>query len=248
MVTLPEVVLTLLYAPGDRPELVAKALAGPADVVIVDLEDAVAPSAKEAARATLSGLTAELCTRVQVRVNALGTPWHEDDLAAAAAMPPTAGVRVPKVTAPHQVVDLAAQLPGVRLHLLLEDALGVERAFELATAHEAVASIGLGEADLRSDLGVESEEGLAWARSRVVNAARAAGLPAPQMSVYATLRDPDGLRPPSWWSSGRSEADAPRRRARVVLPSMALFLGRFQTGDGPRRRGRAGGGPRPDRD
>jgi HpcH/HpaI aldolase/citrate lyase family len=60
-------------------------------------------------------------------------------------------------------------------------------------AHPAVASLGLGEADLRSELGVTGDEGLAWARSRIVVAARAAGLPPPAMSVYANVSDVSGL-------------------------------------------------------
>jgi citrate lyase subunit beta / citryl-CoA lyase len=88
---------------------------------------------------------------------------------------------------------VARAVPGVALHPLLESALGLERAYEIASADPAVASIGLGEADLRADLGVIDEAGLAWARSRVVVAARAAGLPAPVQSVYTDFRDLEGL-------------------------------------------------------
>lgn len=198
------VILTLLYVPGDRPDRVRKALASPADGVIVDLEDAVAPSAKAAAREVLGSLSAAECARVQVRVNAVGTPWHEEDVAAVAALVEGAmgtgstgqgllGVRVPKARAVEEVRALAGLMPGVPLHLLLEDALGIERAYDLATAHEQVASLGLGEADLRSDLGVTEGEGLTWARSRVVVAARAAGLPPPLMSAWTHVADSEGL-------------------------------------------------------
>lgn len=187
-------VLTLLYVPGDRPERVAKALASAADVVIVDLEDAVAPGHKDAARTAMLVALDGVTRPVQVRVNALGTPWHAADVAALADLPATVGARVPKVEAADDVVSLAAALPGRDLHLLLESALGVERAYELACASEQVAGIGLGEADLRSDLGVADETGLTFARSRVVLAARAAGLPAPAMSAYVNVRDLQGLR------------------------------------------------------
>lgn len=186
----PTPVLTLLYVPGDRPDRVAKALGSTADVVIIDLEDAVAPAAKAAARAaTVEALADRTDRLVQVRVNAVGSPWCEDDLAAIAAT--GVAIRVPKVTEPAAVRDLAGL--GVPLHLLLESALGVERAYELATASPAVATIGLGESDLRSELGVVDETGLGWIRSRLVVAARAAGLPAPAMSVYPNIRDLDGL-------------------------------------------------------
>lgn len=185
-------VLTLLYVPADRPDRVAKALASDADVVILDLEDAVAPAHKEAARGGLAGLLGGVTRPVQVRVNHASSPWAAEDLAALAALPGV-GVRVPKVEGVEDVHRVAGALPGRPLHLLVESALGVERAFDLARAHPQVASLGLGEADLRSDLRVTDESGLTWARSRIVVAARAAGLPAPAMSVHPHVRDREGL-------------------------------------------------------
>lgn len=192
------IALTALYVPGDRPNRVGRALAAGADVVIVDLEDAVAPSSKDLARNALGeALTGRDAggPAVQVRVNAAGSPWHDDDLAAVAALDGEVGVRVPKVESAAQVADIASRVPGRPIHALVESAMGVERAFEIASA--GVASIALGEADLRSQLGlprgVAGEPGLAWTRSRIVNAAAAAALPAPQMSVYTDVRDLDGL-------------------------------------------------------
>ncbi|MDD9207653.1 CoA ester lyase, partial [Georgenia sp. 10Sc9-8] len=185
--------LTVLYVPGDRPDRVAKALASQADVVAVDLEDAVAAPRKAEARAHAAELLAEVERPVQVRVNHPSTPWHAEDLAMVVGLPAAVGVRCPKVESADQVRDLAAAVPGRALHLLVESALGVERAYELATAAPEVASLGLGEADLRSDLRVSGEDGLAWARSRIVTAARAAGLPSPMMSVYTHVRDEAGL-------------------------------------------------------
>ncbi|MFC4564577.1 HpcH/HpaI aldolase/citrate lyase family protein [Nocardiopsis mangrovi] len=186
--------LTLLYVPGDHPDRVAKALASDADVVIVDLEDAVAAPAKNAARSW----TAELLDRVpptpvQVRINDPRTDAGRADIVALAGRPGVVDVRLPKVEDPATVAETAVDLPGVRLHLLLESAIGIERAYELATAHPAVSGIALGEVDLRADLGITDESGLVWARSRAVIAARAAGLPAPQQSVYTRFRDLAGL-------------------------------------------------------
>ncbi|WP_431909398.1 HpcH/HpaI aldolase/citrate lyase family protein [Amycolatopsis thermoflava] len=186
--------LTLLYVPADRPDRVAKALDSAADVVLVDLEDAVAPARKDEARANAVRLLSEpLARRVQVRINHASTPWHMADLAALAGLPAEVGARIPKVELPAEIHALAEALPGRDLHPLIESALGVERALEIATASPQVASIGLGEADLRSDLGVTDEAGLAWARSRVVVAARAARLVPPVMSAYTNVRDLDGL-------------------------------------------------------
>ena len=186
--------LTLLYVPGDRPDRVAKALASAADAVIVDLEDAVAPGVKSAARENVAALLADVPAgrAVQVRVNAAGTPWHDDDVATVAALPAHVGLRLPKAEDPAAVAGLVSRVGERELHLLVESALGVERAFDLASV-AGVASLGLGEADLRSELRVDDDAALAWVRSRIVVAARAAGLPSPVMSVYPHVTDLDGL-------------------------------------------------------
>ncbi len=75
----------------------------------------------------------------------------------------------------------------------METALGVERAFAIAAAHPAVHGVALGEADLRADLGVREDAGLDWSRSRVIVAARAAGLAPPPQSVHPDIRDLDAL-------------------------------------------------------
>jgi citrate lyase subunit beta/citryl-CoA lyase len=185
--------LTFLYAPADRPDRVRKALASAADVVLVDLEDAVAPGRKDEARENTILLLTEVARPVQVRVNHPSTPWHAADLAAVATLPLEVGVRLPKVELPEEIRAVAAAVPDRALHPLIESALGVERALEIATASPRIASIGLGEADLRSDLGVADDAGLTWARSRVVVAARAARLAPPAMSAYVNVRDLDGL-------------------------------------------------------
>lgn len=214
--------LTWLYAPGDRPDVVAKALASGADVVIVDLEDAVAADRKAyALRAT-----AELLSDphpgpvpVHVRVNALDGPLCAAEVRTLAALPGLAGLRLPKVDTAADVASVArwalrsrtaagagaaaAAEPGERdaapcedgvppLYALLESALGIENAFAVATA-PGVRGIALGEADLRAVLGVTGESGLAWPRSRAVVAAHAAGLDPPPQSVYPYVSDSEGL-------------------------------------------------------
>jgi citrate lyase subunit beta/citryl-CoA lyase len=174
--------LTWLYVPADRPDRVEKAIASRAHAVIVDLEDGVAPNARAAARSSLASLLgAEREKAVLVRVNA----GDAADLEAVGDLP-LAGVVVPKVARPEDV-------PGLRLpvHALIESAVGVEAAYSIADA-PGVAGVWLGESDLRSQTGA-FERGLDWPRSRVINAAVAAGLPRPPQSVYPHLGDPDGL-------------------------------------------------------
>lgn len=179
--------------------MVAKALTAGADVVVVDLEDAVAPDRKAYARAA----TAELLrdpqpVPVHVRVNAFAGPWGPADVAALAPAPGLSGLRLPKVSSPSDVVRVARRAVSARggsppLYALLENALGVEHAHAVATAHPALRGITLGEADLRADLGVREDAGLDWCRARVVVAARAAGLAPPAQSVHPDIRDLEGL-------------------------------------------------------
>jgi citrate lyase subunit beta/citryl-CoA lyase len=198
-VTVPALPLTWLYVPGDRPAVVANALVSGADVVLIDLEDAVAPDRKEYARAA----TAELLSGpppvpVHVRVNALDGPLAETDLKTLAPLPGLSGLRLPKVTSARDIVRVAegaapAEGGAIPLYALLETALGIEHAFAIAAAHPAVRGIALGETDLRADLGVREDAGLDWARGRVVVAARAAGLAPPAQSVHPDVQDLTGL-------------------------------------------------------
>ncbi|WP_066041825.1 HpcH/HpaI aldolase/citrate lyase family protein [Herbiconiux solani] len=201
-------VVTALYVPGDRPDRFAKAVATGADLVILDLEDAVAPRAKAAARDAVvewltagavsdasSGSDADAGARAgapvyQVRVNA----GEEADLRALEAVP--AGrfeLRLPKVESAADVDRVVLALPGVPVTALIESALGVERAFEIAS-HPAVTRLGLGESDLASELGTRSAEVVDHVRIRLLLAAKAAGLPAPLLSAYPGIGDDEGLR------------------------------------------------------
>ncbi|MER5766859.1 HpcH/HpaI aldolase/citrate lyase family protein [Streptomyces sp. NPDC001985] len=184
--TLP---LTYLYAPGDRPRTVLKALASGADVVIVDLEDAVAPDRRKyALAATAELLTAPQPRPVHVRINS------PQDIATLTGLPGLGALRVPKVAHATDIHRIAELAPGVPLHPLLESALAIEHAYAIAGAHPAVHAISIGEADLRADLGVREDSALDWPRARVVVAARAAGLAPPVQSVFPDIRDMEALR------------------------------------------------------
>ena len=188
---------SVLYVPGSRPELFEKALWGEADAVIVDLEDAVAPSRKAEARAAAADLVASRQAKpVFVRVNGIRSGLVQDDVAAIAG-PGLAGIRLPKVESAADVASVTTFLKeaglDARVWCLIESALGLERAFEIAGA-EGTAGVALGEADLRASLRVDADLGLDYARSRCVVAARAAGLPSPVQSVYPDVRDREGLR------------------------------------------------------
>lgn len=187
-----------LYVPGSDPRRIEKALASEADAVILDLEDAVAPNRKEEARTTVAEvLRSEHEKPVFVRINAPDSVLAEEDVEAVAG-PRLAGLRLPKTESPESVRRVAQWLDKLGceagLQCLIESALGLEFAFEIAGAHEKVVGMSLGEADLAADLGVHGDAGLLYARSRLVAATRAAGLPGPVQSVYTNVRDAEGLR------------------------------------------------------
>lgn len=185
--------ITLLYVPADRPDRIPKACASGADAVIVDLEDAVVADHKIVARENVEGAEAFLAPgqSLQIRINASGTRWHEGDLEAVAALPADVGIRVPKVEDAAAVRNVRDRVGGRPIHALVETAVGLRALDEICSA--GVAGVGLGEADLRSELGVLDGPGIDWLRMRLVVAARAAGLPAPSMSAYPRLGDESAL-------------------------------------------------------
>jgi len=124
-----------LFVPGDRPERFAKALASGADAVVVDLEDAVVPAAKTAARnhvaQWLAGETER--DRVVVRINDESTPWYAADVAMLAATR-AAAVMLPKAERVLSLADLRDACPGITLLPLVETARGMLAAQALAEA------------------------------------------------------------------------------------------------------------------
>lgn len=189
--------VSYLFVPGHRPDLIAKSLTSAADAVVVDLEDAVAPADRPAARVAVRAALAahrEAPTAQQfwVRINAPGTADAEADLAAVGDL--LTHVRVPKVDDPAQIDWVAARAPHLAATLpAIESATGLLAAPAVA-AHPLVARLGLGGVDLANDLGCDgSAAALAYPRSVLVVASRAAGLPGPVNSVYPKLDDPAGL-------------------------------------------------------
>jgi citrate lyase subunit beta/citryl-CoA lyase len=201
----PASAATWLYLPASRlPELLPKAVGG-ADAVVIDLEDAVHPAQRPEARQALAAtLTERQAVPVAVRVNRVGTDDFRADLETVVPLLAAGlvdAVRLPKVESAGEVAVAWAATsrarPEPHLVPLLESALGVRAANEIAVA-PGVQAIGLGESDLRADLGLprgdRADDGLLLARLSVVMAAAAAGLPAPLGSVYSNVSDADGLR------------------------------------------------------
>jgi citrate lyase subunit beta/citryl-CoA lyase len=179
-----------LFVPATRPERFGKAAASGADRIIVDLEDAVAPDAKHEARSAVTATALPRSVPVYLRVNGTGTVWIDDDVAAAAALP-IAGVVVPKAERAAHLAEIASRLPeGVPLVAIIETALGVEQALEVARAPR-VERLAFGAVDFQLDVGGRDGDAvqLAYARSRIVIASRVAGIAAPIDAVSLALDD-----------------------------------------------------------
>ncbi|MBJ3775983.1 HpcH/HpaI aldolase/citrate lyase family protein [Acuticoccus mangrovi] len=185
---------TVLYVPADNGRALQKARTLAADAVIVDLEDAVAPdrkvAAREAARTAL-----DLGKEVALRINAAGTPWHDDDVAFAREAG-FGAVVVPKVRRGRELADLAARLPAT-LWPMMETAAGILAAAEIAEAAAATGPaalvVGLNDlaAEVGATLGADRAE-LSHALQQCVLAGRAARLDVID-AVMNDIADTDAL-------------------------------------------------------
>ncbi|MHB1102218.1 MAG: HpcH/HpaI aldolase/citrate lyase family protein [Devosia sp.] len=183
--------VAFLFVPATRLDRVPKALLTNAAAVIIDLEDAVAPGSKADAREALRQLQAMNVDpdRLIVRINASGTQWFEDDLAAAAALPVSA-VMLPKtenLDALRHVASVAG--PKLAICALIETAIGLEAATVIAQSG-LVQRLAFGSLDFAADIGCAvSDLALIYARSRLVLASRLGNLAAPLDGVTADFED-----------------------------------------------------------
>lgn len=203
----------MLYVPGSEPARVAKALALDVDAAIIDLEDAVAPAAKDRARQLCADVlsTREPGPERWVRINDLGTSLWPDDLRAVTRAG-LHGLVVPKVEAAEQLAVLDGALtvlererglaPGsVGLLATIETPQGLSQARRIAAAGRRLRALGFGAGDFSrlADLDYPATDGgaaamLTWARCELVLASSLAGLHNPHDSVYGNYRDLEGLR------------------------------------------------------
>lgn len=186
---------TWLFVPGNEPKKIEKALGSPADVVIVDWEDAVADSQKAAAREITRDSLRQFPARARVvlRLNRFGTDDCARDVAALDQLP-VAALVLAKVSGPDEVRQLAAL--GRPVIPLIESALALENAFPIAQAHPLVERLLLGTMDLMADLKAQWEpDGVSfqYPRARVLVAGQAAGLAGAIDGVYPLLGDLEGL-------------------------------------------------------
>ncbi|UCH06843.1 MAG: CoA ester lyase [Deltaproteobacteria bacterium] len=208
---MPILMRTALFVPGNRPDRIEKAFNTEADVVIIDLEDAVPISEKELSRSKVREKAAQFSDRMMlVRVNALGSPFIEGDLEEV-IVEGVNGIVLPKVEKPDDIYEingLLCALEGKRglpdgsilLFPLIESAAGVHRVYDIIsskTKPERIHTVTFGAADYTLDMGMEMTlEGteLFYARSRIAIACRASGIAPPIDTPFMIdLNDIDAL-------------------------------------------------------
>lgn len=193
---------SFLFVPGTGPEMFPKALKAGPDIVCIDLEDAVIPEDKEAARrATLKlfeAVPADAGAELLVRVNSLRSRDGFDDIAAILAAPsPPPGLMLPKVKTADEVQLLCDLLDSeqspIRLQVIIETNEGLEACREIACVSDRIDSLLFGGVDMAAELRVEPTwEALLYARMRVVHAAASAGIDLIDVP-FLDLNDMDGL-------------------------------------------------------
>jgi citrate lyase subunit beta/citryl-CoA lyase len=194
---------SVLYMPGANERALEKAKTLPADALILDLEDAVAPDAKVEARTRVcaaAGGGEYGRKEITIRANGLDTPWHADDLRAIAEAGP-AGVVVPKINSAADVaaVERALEAAGApdhtRIWAMLETPIAMLHAEEIAMASERLAVLVMGTNDLAKELHAEHVPGrqpLVFGLSQCLLAARMAGKVILD-GVYNDIKDADGF-------------------------------------------------------
>ncbi len=201
---------TMLYLPGNNPNMLTRGHLFGSDGLVLDLEDAVAMVEKDTARILVSRYLKQgefgNCY-VSVRINGVDTEFWKDDLAAIVPMERLNGIRVPKVEDANTVKIIDEELSRLEekngipvgkltLHCLLETANGIWNAYDIAKASPRIEAIIPGGEDLRADLKTNRSDDsieLEWARRMLVFAARAAGVE-PLDTVFSRITDDAGLR------------------------------------------------------
>lgn len=201
---------SLLFVPGLRPDRFAKALDAGADIVCIDMEDAVARNRKAEARAlTLPLFSNPTHPHVEqmVRINALSTlEGLKDVQAIVEGEAPPPAIMIPKIRSAEEVQLLEQLLIGraaaVRFCVIIETNEGLERVQQIAGASRRIDSLIIGAVDLSADLRcAKTWESLLYARSRIVHAAASAGIDALDVP-FLNLEDEAGLRQEAMASAG----------------------------------------------
>jgi len=200
---------SMLYIPGNNPAMLQQGGVYGADSVLLDLEDAVALNQKDAARILVRNMLKEVdyygC-EITIRVNHINTPFGVADLEEIVPLQPDA-LRLPKTETVEElskVLKIIEEIENryeladdkMKIHVMIESALGVQNVYELASHSPRIDAITIGGQDLTADMQIEKSKdnyGIDYARKRIVMASKATKIDAMD-TIYADVEDEEGLR------------------------------------------------------
>jgi citrate lyase subunit beta / citryl-CoA lyase len=204
---------SMLYIPGNNAAMIQQGGVYEADCILLDLEDSISPTEKDAARILLKHAIPAVNfynAAVIVRVNHMDTPFGYADLQEIVPIQPD-GLRLPKIESAEEVLNViqlieeienAHNLPHDKLTVeaMIETAIGVENALKIAQSSPRVIAIAIGGQDLAADMGIALDNGMSsldYASQRIVMAAKAAHIDVMD-TVFVNTDDEEGLRAAAW--------------------------------------------------
>lgn len=201
---------SLLFVPADKEKMLLKINELPADIIILDLEDAVAQSDKETARTLIHEHFSTMKKQMVVRINDIESEAYAKDInliKKISTFTNFIGIMLPKANTDKDIQKLTNQLEEIEsavkranplvIFPLVETALGVKNSFDIAGSSTRVAALAFGGVDYVNDIdGITTEEEteLLFPRSQIVISSRAAGIQKPIDTVYIDIKNQDGLQ------------------------------------------------------
>lgn len=201
---------SLLFVPANKEKMLLKIDELEADIIIIDLEDAVSLDEKQKSRELLKKHLPKLNKSVLIRVNSSESNEYKDDMDLFKELVEVSslkGVMLPKSNSKHDIAKLAAELSECEklnkrtskliIVPLLEDALGIHNIDEVITASDRILKVAFGGEDFTGDIGAQGtsdEYELLYARSKIVIASRAHGIEKPIDTVYTDYKDIEGFK------------------------------------------------------
>ncbi|MDG2000945.1 MAG: CoA ester lyase [Alphaproteobacteria bacterium] len=193
---------SFIFCPGNKPDMIPKALSSSADMVCIDLEDAIIPEHKNISRVStvkaFENISVPHGVETLIRINDVNSEDGKEDIQAILNSNNTAsGLMLPKIQSVEEIINLERQIKlankSLNLHIIIETNTGLQNAWNIAQSSSLIKSLLFGGVDMSADLGCNGDwMSLLYARSRVVHAAAGAGIDSIDVP-FLDLEDMDGM-------------------------------------------------------
>ena len=193
---------SFIFCPGNKPDMIPKALSSSADMVCIDLEDAIIPEHKNISRVStvkaFENISVPHGVETLIRINDVNSEEGKEDIQAILNSNNTAsGLMLPKIQSVEEIINLERQIKlankSLNLHIIIETNTGLQNAWNIAQSSSLIKSLLFGGVDMSADLGCNGDWlSLLYARSRVVHAAAGAGIDSIDVP-FLDLEDMDGM-------------------------------------------------------